>query len=368
MKKVLILHGENTFNYGTFMMLINYIYYNSKKEKDLEYVVRLNSKEDYTRLIKEINNKKIKITFFKYKKQVKYLSKVDKIIGLKHKFFDNLIELKKMNLNKIIILGGDDLSEYYKGWRISSDLIQLKLFKLITDVNLISQTIGPFYSWRKNLARFCFKDMYINCRDSTTYDYLIRDLKLNNVSLSKDLAFFDLPLQKANFYFKKLKLKKRKYVVIVPSGLWNKYTPDYGQYIKAWVKIVKNILRIKHLKKHKILFLAHVIKPENTSDSKVINDICNKINKKRIIKIIDPMLASDARSLIGASKFVLTGRMHPAISALQTGVTPIAISYSVKYDRILGKDSGLKDLIINGKCEWDEKIISKIMKKIKKVF
>ena len=78
MEKILILHGENTYNYGTFMMLINYIYYDSKFSKDKrEYYVRMNSNLDYKRLKEELPTG-INIFEFKYKKENESSSIIEK--------------------------------------------------------------------------------------------------------------------------------------------------------------------------------------------------------------------------------------------------------------------------------------------------
>ena len=52
--KILVLHVHGTYNHGSFMMGINFIYYFSKIYPNSIFEVELDSREDYLRLKKEV--------------------------------------------------------------------------------------------------------------------------------------------------------------------------------------------------------------------------------------------------------------------------------------------------------------------------
>ena len=67
------------------------------------------------------------------------------------------------------------------------------------------------------------------------------------------------------------------------------------------------------------------------------------------------MLPGEARDIIGKGLFTITGRMHAAISSFQMSKPAISLSYSVKYEGIIGKDLDMKDLIVcaRGNNHWE---------------
>jgi len=78
--------------------------------------------------------------------------------------------MSHLGIDGLVILGGDDLSEYYKGWMIWTDLAILKKISKKINIYLIGQTIGPFNSWRKKYAKYCFKNCQIILRDTLSAD------------------------------------------------------------------------------------------------------------------------------------------------------------------------------------------------------
>lgn len=372
MKKILILHAYNTFNSGSLMMLTNFVHYMSLKKKNYSFYVELKSKEDFYRLKSELKTKN-KIHFLK-KKKIDYSKLYGKINGFFYKHFFYNKEILKNNYSAIVVLSGDDLSEYYVGWKIFSELLRLYFLSKKLPVFLVGQTIGPFYSWRKKIASFSLKKCNIYLRDSFSKKYLENELKINNAFLSSDLAFFDLPLQKkhCNFY-KNFNIKKNNYIVVMPSGLYVKYTSNKNDYISIWVKIIKELFYHKEFKTKKIVILAHVFNPSPFDDLSIINEILDNLGldlKQNIVIIKDQILPSQSRSIMGNALFTLTGRMHAAISSLQMNKPAISLSYSVKYKGIIGDDLGLNDLVIEAKGEnlWkNDLLLNELNLKLKNV-
>ena len=59
----------------------------------------------------------------------------------------------------------------------------------------MGQTVGPFNSWRKKLAKTVFNNSKLILRDQFCAKYLSRELNLNNFKISNDLAFLKLPFE-----------------------------------------------------------------------------------------------------------------------------------------------------------------------------
>lgn len=375
-QSLVILHAHNTLNNGSFMMLINTIWYlnNKMKERfDTHFYVELSTQKDLTRLKKELpgfNN--IKLLPITPKLDLKNNSDL-----YKNFFIENGIQVIQMlyflitkKPQAIVILGGDDLSEYYASWRIIFRMIWIYIYAMLSKVFIIGQTIGPFFAWRKNAARFFFKDIDVLVRDSLSYKYAKKELKLSKVQLFSDLAFMQLPAQKKNkMYYKKLSLQPGKYITIVPSGIPQHYTKDTDSYISNWVTMIEKIMN--EYPKFSIVLLPHVIGPPVADDRNIIRQVVKTLdNKKIVIQIDDELLPSEARSILINGAMTITCRMHASISSFYGGTPAIALSYSVKYDGIIKNDMDCADLVIdaNKTADWEKnKVAGKVLNVMKKV-
>lgn len=97
----------------------------------------------------------------------------------------------------------------------------------------------------------------------------------------------------------------------------------------------------------KIVLLPHVLRSPQVDDRNTITELAASFgNNRRLVFIYDEMLPSEARMILGHGFFTVTGRMHAAISTMQMGKPAISLSYSVKYDGIIGEGMGLRDLIV----------------------
>lgn len=352
--KLKIEHIPNTFNYGSLMMAISCINKIKNKFKNVEIYVDTTDKENLNRLIKETG-----------------LSSLKKIHVINE--FDNLNKISKniKRLNKEaeyydakIILGGDDISEYYvkKGWIIGFPLMYLSAKKIPTF--LIGQSIGPFTSYRKVLAKYALNKTKIYTRDDNCLEYLEK-LGIKTMTNGRDLAFLELPNKDNKKMIEKYNLIEKDYITVVASGLTKCYTENYESYINEYIKIINNIKENKKLKNKKIVLLAHVFVPEGTSnDADVINHVFNKLeDNKDIIKITEKMLASEAREILGNGLFTITGRMHAAVSTFYMRKPAISLSYSVKYVGVIGQGLDMNELVIESADNklWENGQISKLV-------
>lgn len=356
--KVRIEHASNPLNYGTNMMVTNFIYYLNKKNKNIEFFIDVNNNEDLNRYILGIGLNKI------YKETIDYNlcisnSNFDRVINkLKRDFFYNYFYEKefnklKSNTENLVILGGDDISEYYGIEGLEKELNRLKNIKNDMKVLLVGQTMGPFSSEnRKKLVKESLDKISIYSRDEVTKKYMENEIGIKNIKKSSDLAFLNLPNQNNKTeeitVLEKYKLKN-DYITIVPSGLSNCYCEDQEIYIKRWISIINDIR--KNYKEKKIVLLAHVLVNSN-DDRKIIEKIYDGLDdKKKIIKINDELLPLHARFILGNGDLTITGRMHAAISTFQMKKPAISLSYSIKYEGVIGKGLGLSELIIDAMGE-----------------
>ncbi len=350
-KKILILNGQNTLNYGSFMMLQNFIIYTHKLNPDVNFIVDLKTENDLERLrfeLDDIGFKRVKIT-----KKHAGNSIITKILNFFQKVLIRPFKIMLINPSKVVILGGDDLGEYYTKVGVIFDLLVLKLLSSIYGLYLFGQTIGPFTSFRKSLARVCLSRAYIISRDSSSYNHLLDELKLKRISLSSDLAFMDLPKQDGSY------VTESKNIILVPSGLVDQYTTDFDKYVQFWVRLIEKLLEKFP---NDITLLGHVLGPADVDDRIVIEVLSKHFQgNNRIQVIIDQLSSWEARKVLGNGYFTLTGRMHAAISTFQMGKPAISLAYSLKYDGIISQDMDLPKLVIDARGNEKWKSIDKLL-------
>jgi len=357
LNKIVLLHTPNTFNYGSAMMGITFIHrFSSIVNNDFIYATHLFSEDDLKRLENETLNK-YSIKKLEINSSLNIRNKKEKAINFIRKIihFDKYI--LSLNPIGIVVLGGDDISEYYSIIGLIGELYLIYKLSKESNVFLLGQTIGPFYSWRKKIARFCLSNCQIFTRDPLSANYLKNELNLKNVFESSDLAFLDLPRQNDLDNAKKL---FEKYSI----------TPNnYIDYINTWIKIITQLSKLPSLKSKKIVLLTHVLRV-NFDDRKIIDEIRKELPDEisnHMVYITDVLLPSEARIILGNGVFTITGRMHGAISTFQMLKPAISLSYSVKYKGVIGENLGMPDLIIEAKSDvlWSSgNLVELVMNKV----
>jgi len=355
--KIALTYIPNTYNYGSMMMAENLIYYLKNKMSEIIFYTDASTDDDLERLINatKVNNicKLEKIGYVKNSKSINYNKIIRQFIWAKETIQLPLI-LKNNNIESLIMLGGDNISEYYgSGFGITKILIELYSFaNKGIKVFLPGQTIGPFTSWRVPIAKKLLRNdnIYIYTRDPKSYRYLKNYLKITNVQDCADLAFLDLPLQRndknIDDILRKYSLKNGEYITLVPSGLWKKYCENREAYIQAWCDILQWLSKNEYTKEYKIVLLPHVLKPDLADDRHIIKEIEKRVDVKNMVPIYDAMLPYQARHILGSGYFTITGRMHGAVSTFQMGKPAISLSYAVKYSGVIGEGLKRNDLII----------------------
>lgn len=358
--KLNIKHIWNTFNYGSCMMAIVLIDKINRNINNVEFYVDVSSDIDLQRLKNETGVENIKKSIIESSNNL--LKKcINKIKRIKLNMVTNKIE-------NIIVIGGDDISEYYGVNFLESELHKLKKESKHKNVLLIGQTMGPFTENRTDLARECLSNTKIYTRDDKNLNYL-KSLNFKSVKSGRDLAFTELPMQyKAHSILAKYNLQEKDYITLVPSGLIESYTYNFNEYIENWINIINDLSKNNRFKK--IVLLMHVSEPtnlqSNNDDRRAINRITEILDEKildKIIPITDAMLPSEAREILGNGIFTITGRMHAAVSTFYMRKPAISLSYSVKYLGVIGDGLDMNELVIESADDklWSNREISRLV-------
>lgn len=364
MKRVFISHVPNTLNYGSAMMAINLIQglqncFNNSVEISCDC-----NEYNLSRLIDATSDIQLSSYLPPENQNISFIGLVKKYI------FGNDITIKSISnkFDVMIVLGGDDLSETYMKEAIIKGLIYLHINRKC-HVILAGQSLGPFKGIYKFVGKIVFRNLTLVTRDDNSYNFSKKELKVKHIFKGRDFAFESLPRQ--DLFTKEInsnRLLDTDYFVLVPSGLTHEYTSNYEGYIEVWYSIISKSLNM--FPNHKVILLSHVLLPEFVSDAKVITDLMYKFNlrkNRRIISFTDPIQPAEARAILGNAHFIITGRMHAAVSAFYMKVPAISIAYSEKFYGVISQGLNLPQLVIDGRDrEWhlDSEIINEIMDKI----
>jgi colanic acid/amylovoran biosynthesis protein len=361
--KILITHIENTLNYGSAMMAINLIHGLVKgADHDIDIYCEC---DDY-----HLNRLKEGSQFFDLKridppkKDLKFKEKVEKYLMGTHPSIKEIAAY----FDLMIVLGGDDLSEVYKKGTILKGSVYHSINKNCL-VILASQSFGPFKGFTKWMTSRLFKDITIISRDDNSFNFTKNQMRIKNVVRSRDFALLPLPAQERyNKILNKLPQLEKPYVTLVPSGLWRKYADQKQEYVATWVGILRYVQ--KRFPNHLVVLLGHVLKPEKSNDLIIIKAMLKHLSleeQERVLTITSHLQPAEARAILGKSDFVITGRMHAAVSTFFMKKPAISLAYSEKYSGVIGKGLDLQDLIIDSRDRsWgmDSPIIGEVGQKI----
>jgi colanic acid/amylovoran biosynthesis protein len=366
MKKIVILQIPNSKNNGSAMMAINSItHFHNYFNSNVEFYCDFSTQYDHDRIASELKNdvKVNRLDFPQFQRGPNLATSVINSILWINKIVKNLEEHKP---DAVIVLGGDDFSEYYSGYKIIIRLYQFYKISQKLPVFLIGHTIGPFCSWRKKAFSILMSKCRIITRDELSLNHCKNDLKVKHVEQGHDLAWFDLPKQSNDLKYKmiiKYGLEENKYITIIPSALVKHYTSNSEDYFNSWKKLIEKLQTAKY----QIVLMPHVFNDKKKDDRWAINEIAKRlVSKNNIIFIEDILLPSECRSILSCGHFSISCRMHSAISSLQTAKPTIALSYSTKYAGVISGDVGMPSLVIEATDDklWENGIVEIINQKV----
>ena len=359
-----VSHISNTYNNGSFMMAINLLYHLAAKiSGDTVFYTDAPKDNNMMRLRSALPN----VNVVGRECDDKLFANPNhglKPIRMVKLYMNKLYQIVKDKANMHIVLGGDDLSEYYGTSYLVYGLLSIYLYSLKMPVYLVGQTVGPFTGWRKYIATFVLKRCHIYTRETLNCNYLREELGLSTVQESRDLAFLALPGQndlalKQNV-LSRYGLQEEQYITIVPSGLYTHYCKDQAAYVRNFVNVICQLKAGRAHSCYKIVLLPHVINTES-DDRFIISEIMELLDKKKdIVTIFDELMPKELRMILGNGYFTITGRMHAAVSTFQMGRPAISLAYSVKYKGVISSGLDMDSLVIDcsESSRWESDLVT----------
>lgn len=345
--KVAIIRGADFTNNGNLLMTQNFISYLSKIVKDVKFVVIDPSRNKSVKehLEKVLSGLNIDIDY-RYYSEWEWLNK-EKLIGyVKGK---SKIEKTLYDCDTVIYLAGDTFLGKGKWfiWLFTClDLIRLK--NAGKRVYLVSQTLGEFPKYIKHiikiksLIKHAFNKLDgIYCRDTFSVNELRKLGVTDNVSLSSDLAFLPLHLEKELKEINKGKGKSFNYTTFTISDTWSVYSETESEFLNKICKILKGMCVITGLP---VYVLSHSC---TNSEYYMLEKIRKLVSDNDVnIKFLPKSYPVESRILFGHSKLNVSLRMHSSLSSIQQNVPVIPIAYSSKYNALYS-DLKLDELVVD---------------------
>lgn len=370
--KILIEHFSSLNNYGTGMMGLVVIQkiIDRYPYQHIDIYIRQNKYTDLVEINSELQQQ---INIIHYNDEIRNITQKIKNKIIRRIFiFKNLVFPKSsIKFDKVIVLGGDDLSEFYSKRQAGLEILRLARLSKHSEIILLGQTIGPF---NRMLNRFIVKNFLskikVYARDIWTSNYLKEEFDIN-VQTMGDLAFNNLPLQLnheiSQSVLTSYNLDPNKYITIVVSGLYFEgyYTDNKDDYLRNYTSIINYLLNNKTLLKiEKVVLLAHTFPPYG--DERILNEeiyqfFNDNINQRDIVLVNEKILPTRARFILGNGRMTITGRMHPGVSTLQMQKPAIFFSYSPKYNGVVSSVCPeLLNYVLDAskKTDWENNNIS----------
>ena len=195
MKRILIEHFQSLDNYGTGMMGLVTVQGLADRYGVSEVEFYCDFADDATleAVRKELRGA---IRLYRYEPADRYTASISNIWGRRlHRLYHLLFSPEGGGFDRLIVLGGDDISEYYSKTDPIINIFKKWEASFQTRVILLGQTLGPFSTLYNQLAvRYLMPRLEIYARDRVSVDYMRDNFKVS-CALSADLAFADLPLQ-----------------------------------------------------------------------------------------------------------------------------------------------------------------------------
>lgn len=362
--KIRVSHISNTYNNGSFMMAINLLYHLAAKiPSDTVFYTDAPNDNNMVRLSSSLP----KVNVVGRECDDKLFANPNnglKPIHMVKLYMNKLYQIAMDKANMHIVLGGDDLSEYYGTSYLVYGLLSIYLYSLKMPVYLIGQTVGPFTGWRKYVACFVLKRCHIYTREKLNFNYVRGELGLSTIQESRDLAFLELPGQndlalKQNV-LSRYGLQEERYITVVPSGLYAHYCKDQEAYVRNFVNVIRQLKAGRAHGSYKVVLLPHVIHTES-DDRFIISKIMELLEKEKdIVTIFDELMPKELRMILGNGYFTITGRMHAAVSTFQMGRPAISLAYSVKYKGVISSGLDMDDLVLDcsDSKRWEANLVA----------
>ncbi len=178
----------------------------------------------------------------------------------------------------------------------------------------------------------------ITARESLTYDYLVNDLKLKNVSLFPDPAFVlqPSPIELPEYFDENV-------VGINISNFVNKDSMKANVFFRHFTDLIDYVLNNTE---STIVLIPHVFW-HGQDDREVCNMVKERFAANNRVKIFDAehLNYCQIRYVISQCVCFIGARTHSMISAYSTCTPALALGYSIK-SKGIAKDLGLDERLV----------------------
>lgn len=205
-----------------------------------------------------------------------------------------------------------------------------------------SQALGPFNHFTNRLtAKYFLPRMYhILARGDKTAEHL-RTLGLSNFSVAADYSFL-LEItanERANaervYKDKGIKLDG-KLIGISPSAVVNKKCQKLGIDYRL---VLTELIDWLNTQGFGVIIIPHSLRRDgkkHNNDLPLAQDLYSRISNKKKVALVDAdMTPGELRYIISKCDLFITSRFHAMVSSLATGVPPIVIGWSHKYQEVI---------------------------------
>lgn len=379
MKRILIEHFQSLDNYGTGMMGLVTVQALADRygASNVEFYCDFAEEETLTRVKRELRGD---IRLFRYEAPEQYTASMTNVWGRRlHRLFHLLFSTGGKGFDRLIVLGGDDFSEYYSMADPCINLFKKWKSSFVTRVILLGQTLGPFTApYNRLCVRRLMPRLEVYARDRGSVDYLRENFRVG-VQLTADLAFGDLPLQHDGRIEREVLARyglaaDGYFTVVVSAGQrgGKYYCREEADYLGSFCDMLRALAGREALADKKIVLLAHTFGRygDETEYVEKLYDLLPGPLRKRTVRIADEIYQTRARFVLGNGLFTLTGRMHAAVSTFQMGRPAVCLSYSTKFGGVIGDSLGQRDLVIeaDGDALWrDRAIVGEVCRRVEAV-
>jgi len=350
MKKILLQYFPSLDNYGTAMMgLVTAQFLSDHFGGDVEIHADLNSDEIIPEVTGELRGSVPVRRFTPPRHQ-----QIQRSRGLLRVFRQLSAAKGYGEFDLVLVLAGDGISEYYGRWNALVKSLIFYFQRFHCPVVLVGQTLGPFHLFRNRLLLpRLLRRIPVFTRDQWSHDYLQEEWQgKQNLHQGADLAFCDLPLQHDRSIEREIleryHLVPDRYVTVIVSGLVKQYCTDRRVYFRNWHEILCRLAVHPRLREKQICLLAHTFAnygDEGAIIAELVAGLPEDL-RQRVVPVTERMLPTRARCVLGNGYLTITGRMHASISTFQMGKPAIVLSYSKKYEGIIGRNLNRPDLIL----------------------
>ncbi len=354
MKRILIEHFQSLDNYGTGMMGLVTVQALADRYGATEVEFHCDFADE---MALEATRCELRGNIQLYRHEpVDYYTASIKSTWLRrlHRLFYLLFSLEGRGFDLLIVLGGDDISEYYSKMDPCVNIFKKWKSSFRTRVVLLGQTLGPFSTLYNQWAVRCLMPrLEVYARDRVSVDYLHSNFGVH-AFLGADLAFADLPMQGDHTIESKVLqrygLERDGYfTVIVSAGQQGGryYCQDEEDYLECYRDMVISLAQKKLFVGKKIVLLAHTF-GRYGDERKYVQKLYDRLGtlQERTVLVTDKIYQTRARFLLGNGLLTISGRMHAAVSTFQMGRPAICLSYSTKFRGVIGGSLGQDDLVI----------------------